>query len=57
LRPHYWERWQADRIRNQSVAELLVDWVWASGINGIKIPQQMLNLKPDGIVGEKTKDG
>lgn len=54
LRPHYWDRWQADRIRNQSVANLLVDWVWASGAAGVTIPQRMLNLKPDGIVGEKT---
>jgi lysozyme family protein len=54
LKPHYWDRWQADRIRTQSIANILVDWVWASGVYGIKIPQQMLNLKPDGIVGEKT---
>ena len=54
LRPHYWNRWQADRIRNQSNANLLVDWVWASGITGITTPQRMLNLKPDGIAGEKT---
>jgi len=54
LRPHYWNRWQADRIKNQSIANLLVDWMWASGVAGIKIPQQMLKLKPDGIVGEKT---
>lgn len=50
----YWDRWQADRITNQSVANILVDWVWASGVNGIKIPQRVLGIADDGIVGEKT---
>jgi len=54
LRPHYWNRWQADKIENQSIANLLVDWLWMSGVTGIKTPQRMLNLNPDGIVGEKT---
>jgi len=54
LKPHYWDRWQADKIRNQSIAHILVDWLWTSGMAGIKIPQQMLNVKADGIVGEKT---
>lgn len=50
----YWDRWQADRILSQSIANILVDWVWASGIWGIKIPQRIVNVKDDGIVGEKT---
>lgn len=50
----YWDRWQADRITNQSVANILVDWVWASGIHGIKIPQRLLGVLEDGVVGEKT---
>lgn len=50
----YWDRWQADRITNQAVANILVDWVWASGVNGIKIPQRVLGVADDGIVGEKT---
>jgi len=54
LKPYYWDRWQADRIRNQSLAELLVDWVWCSGTPGIKIPQSILGVKTDGIVGEET---
>lgn len=54
LKPFYWDRWQADRIMNQSVANLLVDWVWMSGIAGIKIPQGVLGVKSDGIVGDKT---
>lgn len=54
LRPHYWNRWMADQIRCQSIANILVDWVWGSGANGIKIPQQMLGVKADGIVGPAT---
>lgn len=54
LKPHYWDRWKADRINNQSIANILVDWVWASGANGVKNPQRILNVTPDGIVGEKT---
>ena len=54
LRPHYWDRWQADRIRNQSIAHIVVDWLWMSGMVGIKTPQRILDVKVDGIVGEKT---
>lgn len=54
LRPHYWDRWQADKIRNQSIAHILVDWLWTSGTAAIKIPQRILNVDSDGIVGERT---
>lgn len=54
LKPHYWDRWKADLITSQSIANILVDWVWASGKNGIVIPQKILGVKPDGIVGIKT---
>ena len=54
FKKHYWDRWQADSIHSQSLANILVDWVWASGINGIKIPQRMLGVDADGIVGPKT---
>lgn len=54
LKTMYWDKWQADRIKNQSVANILVDWVWASGNNGIKRPQKILGVTVDGIVGEKT---
>lgn len=54
LKTMYWDRWQADRIKSQKVANILVDWVWGSGIHGIKIPQRLLGVKADGVVGEKT---
>ena len=50
----FWDRWKADQIKNQSIANLLVDWVWTSGIYGIKFPQRVLGVTDDGIVGEKT---
>lgn len=50
----YWDRWRADEIKNQSVANILVDWVWASGSHGIKRPQRLLGVKADGIVGKQT---
>lgn len=50
----FWDKWQADTIENQAIANILVDWVWASGNNGIKIPQRILGVTADGIVGAKT---
>ena len=50
----YWDKWHADDILSQKVANILVDWVWASGIHGIKKPQALLGVKVDGIVGDKT---
>lgn len=54
LKTYYWDRWKADDICNQAVANILVDWVWVSGVYGIKIPQQVLEVKADGMVGERT---
>ncbi len=54
LKRFYWDRWKADLINNQSVADILVDWVWCSGKWGIVIPQGILNVTADGIVGNQT---
>lgn len=54
LKPHYWDRWKADQLKSQGVANILVDFVWASGAWGIKKPQKMLGLIPDGLVGNAT---
>lgn len=54
FKKYYWDRWKADEIQNQSIANLLVDWVWASGVWGIKMPQTLLKVTQDGIVGPKT---
>jgi len=50
----YWNSWKADQINNQSIANILVDWVWGSGSWGIKIPQRILGLTEDGVVGKIT---
>ena len=54
LKTLYWDRWQADSIKSQKVANILVDWVWGSGKYGITIPQRLLGVEQDGVVGEKT---
>lgn len=54
LKSMYWDRWKADQINNQSIANLLVDWVWTSGVYGIKFPQRILGVTDDGLVGNKT---
>lgn len=54
LKALYWDKWQADNIYNQSIANILVDWVWASGSYGIKLPQKILGVTIDGIVGSRT---
>lgn len=54
LKKFYWDRWHADEIHNQSIAEILVDWVWGSGKWGIIIPQSLLGVQEDGIVGPIT---
>lgn len=56
LKLNFWNRWNADEIKDQSIANLLVDWVWSSGKYGITIPQQLLGVKPDGVVGVRTID-
>ena len=54
LKSMYWDRWQADRIESQCVANILVDWVWGSGAYGITIPQRLLGVRSDGVVGDVT---
>jgi len=50
----YWNKWRADEIKDQAVANALVDWTYHSGIHGIKEPQKILGVTVDGIVGPIT---
>lgn len=50
----FWDKWKADQIENQNVANMLVDWLWCSGAYAIKIPQSVLRVDVDGVVGPKT---
>jgi len=54
LKENYWDRYKADQILNQSVANICVDYVWGSGKYGITKVQKALGLVNDGIVGAKT---
>lgn len=54
LRTMYWERFGADGISSQSVANICVDWLWLSGSVAIKRVQEIVGVKVDGIVGVKT---
>ena len=54
LKVHYWDRWRGDDIRDQKLANMLVDWLWCSGKWGIIIPQRLLQVPPDGIAGSQT---
>lgn len=54
LKPHYWDKCLADRIRSQDIANILVDWMWMSGAVAIRAIQAALGVKVDGIIGEKT---
>ena len=56
LDKYYWDRWKADQIQNQSIANILVDWVWGSGKWCIILPQRILKVMDDGKVGQMTLD-
>lgn len=50
----FWDKWGGDKIENQSIANILVDWLWMSGDYGIKIPQRILGVALNGVVDNKT---
>lgn len=55
FRAGYWHPWNADEIKNQSVANICVDWGWASGPGtAIKQVQRILGVAADGKVGPVT---
>lgn len=51
----YWNPCKADEIKNQSIANIIVDWAWHSGVKTvIKKIQKILRVDADGIVGKQT---
>lgn len=54
MKDMYWDRCQADKIENQSVAEIVVDWCINSGMIGLRRVQEIVGCKPDGIAGPIT---
>ena len=50
----FWDKLGADGIKNQSVAEIMVDWLVNSGTGRIRDIQAIVGTKVDGISGPKT---
>jgi len=50
----YWNKFRADKIHNQAIAEIVVDWYINSGTTAIKKVQRLLGVIADGIVGRNT---
>lgn len=51
----YWKPWKADCIHSQSLANICVDWGWASGTKtAIRQVQMLIGVDVDGIVGTQT---
>lgn len=55
FRSGYYNTWKANKIENDSIRLLVVDWAFHSGAtNSIRRVQAALGLLVDGIVGDKT---
>ena len=54
IKTGYWDKCKADKIENQSLAELIADWCVNSGTTAIRRVQEIAGCKPDGIVGPIT---
>ncbi len=54
LKTLYWDRFRADDIDSQAIANILVDWLWGSGGTAIKHVQRIVGVADDGIMGPKT---
>lgn len=53
----FWDYFKADKIKNQSIAELIVDWGYNSGrVTVARRIQRLLNIEVDGVFGAKTLD-
>lgn len=51
----YWNKVRATEINNQSIANIVVDWAWASGPDtAARKVQKIVGVDVDGIVGPKT---
>lgn len=52
---YYWDKCKADLIDNQSVANMLVDFAWHSGVStAVKRIQRIIKVTDDGIMGRVT---
>lgn len=55
FRKGFWNPFKGNEIRNQSIANICVDWAWCSGATtAIKQVQRLLGVAADGVVGNIT---
>lgn len=54
MKDMYWDKCKADKIDNQPLAEIIVDWCVNSGMVGLRKVQEIVGAKPDGICGTIT---
>lgn len=51
----YWDKCNADMIKDQSIANMLVDFAWHSGVTtAVKKLQKIVGVTSDGICGVQT---
>jgi lysozyme family protein len=55
FRKGFWNPFKGNEIKNQSIANICVDWAWGSGATtAIKQVQRLLGVAADGVVGNIT---
>ena len=55
FKKNYWDACKADQIKDQSVANFLVDFAYNSGVARVsKFIQKIVGVTADGIIGSKT---
>lgn len=54
LKIGYWDQCKGDYIKNQSIAEIIIDWNYLSGTIAPKEVQRILGLQIDGEIGTQT---
>lgn len=55
FRKGFWNPFKGDEIKNQSIANICVDWAWGSGATtAIKQVQRLLGVAADGVIGNIT---
>lgn len=55
FKENYWNACKADKIQDQSVANMLVDFAYNSGVSrAVRHLQLTLGITADGIIGNKT---
>ena len=52
FKAYYWDKFNADKIESQSIANMSVDWAYNAGVGTVaKKIQNIIGTKPDGIIG------